>query len=150
MTTQPTSAETPRLSQLERRKLAARSALLGAARELIGANGLRELSVQSITDRADVALGTFYNYFHDKQALFGGLLELDEESHRLKVAERVMPGDDSATVVAGVTAVGFSRSWIHPSFARYTHEMYRAGFFSDERATATAFGRASSSPWPIR
>jgi AcrR family transcriptional regulator len=53
----------------ERRKLATRDALLDAARSLLVSRSMDALSVDEIVERADVARGTFYNYFVDKDAL---------------------------------------------------------------------------------
>ena len=53
----------------ERRKLATRDALLEAARSLLVSCSMDALSVDEIVERADVARGTFYNYFPDKDAL---------------------------------------------------------------------------------
>ena len=53
----------------ERRKLAIREALLDAARSLLVSRSMDALSVDEIVERADVARGTFYNYFRDKDAL---------------------------------------------------------------------------------
>src|ERR1035441_7101524 len=53
----------------ERRKLATRDALLDAARSLLVSRSMDALGVDEIVERADVAHGTFYNYFADKDAL---------------------------------------------------------------------------------
>jgi AcrR family transcriptional regulator len=57
------------MSRRDRRKLATRQALLDAARALLVSRSMDALSVDEIVDRADVARGTFYNYFSDKDAL---------------------------------------------------------------------------------
>lgn len=66
----------------DRRKAATRAALVRAAREALVESGT-EVSVQAIADRADVALGSFYNHFADKNAVFGAaateaLLEFED------------------------------------------------------------------------
>ena len=63
--------QTPRrtLGRRERRKLATRDALLDAARSLLVSRSMDALAVDEIVERADVARGTFYNYFADKDAL---------------------------------------------------------------------------------
>ncbi len=63
--------QTPRRipGRRERRKLATRDALLDAARSLLVSRSMDALSVDEIVERADVARGTFYNYFADKDAL---------------------------------------------------------------------------------
>jgi AcrR family transcriptional regulator len=53
----------------DRRKLATRQALLDAAHSLLATRSMDALSVDEIAMRADVAKGTFYNYFSDKDAL---------------------------------------------------------------------------------
>jgi AcrR family transcriptional regulator len=53
----------------ERRKLATRQTLLDATQGLLAKRSFDALSVDEIVERADVARGTFYNYFADKDAL---------------------------------------------------------------------------------
>ena len=53
----------------ERRKLATRQTLLDATQALLAKRSFDALSVDEIVERADVARGTFYNYFADKDAL---------------------------------------------------------------------------------
>lgn len=47
--------------------LKTRAALLDAATELFGEQGYQETTVGQIAERAGVALGTFYQYFRDRQ-----------------------------------------------------------------------------------
>jgi AcrR family transcriptional regulator len=63
-------AKTPRTARGERtmRKI------LDAAREEFGDRGFSESSIVGITQRAGVALGTFYTYFDSKEALFQALV----------------------------------------------------------------------------
>lgn len=51
-----------------------RRALLNAAVEVVGEDGYAGASVAKIAARANVANGTFYNYFETRQALFDQLL----------------------------------------------------------------------------
>ena len=63
-------AKTPRTPRGERtlRKI------LDAAREELGERGFSDSSIVGITQRAGVALGTFYTYFDSKEALFQALV----------------------------------------------------------------------------
>jgi AcrR family transcriptional regulator len=65
-----TAAKAPRTARGERtmRKI------LDAAREEFGARGFSESSIVGITQRAGVALGTFYTYFESKEGLFQALV----------------------------------------------------------------------------
>jgi AcrR family transcriptional regulator len=51
-----------------------RKALLRAAVQVIGERGYNEASVARITERANVAAGTFYRHFESRQAMFDELL----------------------------------------------------------------------------
>jgi AcrR family transcriptional regulator len=53
----------------DRRKLATRQILLDATQALLASRSMDALSVDEIVMRADVAKGTFYNHFSDKDAL---------------------------------------------------------------------------------
>jgi len=57
------------LNRRDRRKLATRQALLDATLALLSSRSMDALSVDDIAMQADVAKGTFYNYFPDKGAL---------------------------------------------------------------------------------
>ncbi len=57
--------ETP--GRRERKKLATRQALQRAATELVEERGLANVTVEAITERADVAVRTFFNYFPSKE-----------------------------------------------------------------------------------
>ncbi len=49
--------------------------ILNAARDEIGQRGFSDSSIAGITQRAGVALGTFYTYFDSKEALFRALVK---------------------------------------------------------------------------
>ena len=59
----------------ERTKAANRAALLAAARDVFGELGYEAVGVRDIVRRTDLASGTFYNYFPDKEAVFRAVVE---------------------------------------------------------------------------
>jgi AcrR family transcriptional regulator len=61
------------ISRRERKKKETRQRLLSAAMELFREQGYTATTVEDITDRADVAKGTFFNYFPSKEALLSEL-----------------------------------------------------------------------------
>jgi AcrR family transcriptional regulator len=70
------STTTPPISsRIERRKQQTREQLKRAALELLNERGYAALTVQAITDRADVGYGTFYLYFQDKDQLVWAVIE---------------------------------------------------------------------------
>jgi len=60
--------------------------ILDAARDEFGERGFADSSIVGITQRAGVALGTFYTYFDSKEALFQGLVRDMSEQVRDHVA----------------------------------------------------------------
>ena len=53
-------------TRTDRRRAKTRQALIDGARELIAEGGVEGLRVGAMTERADVALGSFYNHFDSK------------------------------------------------------------------------------------
>jgi len=49
-------------SRLDRRKARTRGALIAAAREMLASRDPAEVSIQDITEAADVGFGSFYNH----------------------------------------------------------------------------------------
>ena len=83
----------------ERRKLATRQTLLDATQSLLAKRSFDALSVDEIVARADVARGTFYNYFADKDALERELASqfacADDARSRVQTKESAIPRNES-------------------------------------------------------
>ncbi|MCW3001808.1 MAG: TetR/AcrR family transcriptional regulator [Conexibacter sp.] len=69
----------------ERTKQANRTAILAAAREVFGEIGYGAASVRDIVRGTDLATGTFYNYFPDKESVLRALLEMTAGEARMRV-----------------------------------------------------------------
>ncbi len=78
--------DTVELGRVERRKARTREALLAAARQLFAARGMERTTIAEIADHADVAIGSFYNYFRTKEELLDALIEA-ELSAQLRLLE---------------------------------------------------------------
>jgi AcrR family transcriptional regulator len=77
----------------EERKAQNRAKLLEAARKVFAEKGLGEATARDIVRETDLASGTFYNYFRDKEDAFRALLEqMAERSRALVRAQRREPG----------------------------------------------------------
>ncbi len=63
------TAEPIARTRTDRRRERTRNALLGAARKFLS-EGRSSVSIQEITDAADVGFGSFYNHFDSKDELF--------------------------------------------------------------------------------
>jgi AcrR family transcriptional regulator len=69
--------------------------ILDAARAEFGERGFADSSIVGITQRAGVALGTFYTYFDSKEALFQALVRDMSEQVRDHVAPALKQASDS-------------------------------------------------------
>jgi AcrR family transcriptional regulator len=89
----------------ERTKAANRAAILDAARSVFAEQGYDGASVRDIVRRTDLASGTFYNYFPDKDAIFVALIEQTGEEARRRVRNaRRSAGTASEFVEGGYRA----------------------------------------------
>ncbi len=59
----------PSPSRPDRRRQRRRQELIAAARVVIAANGAADFTILDVTEAADMAVGSFYTYFRDKQEL---------------------------------------------------------------------------------
>jgi AcrR family transcriptional regulator len=58
-----------------RRKRETRSRLLDAALHLMSEKGMEGVAINEITEAADVGLGSFYNHFESKEAIYSALMD---------------------------------------------------------------------------
>jgi AcrR family transcriptional regulator len=87
-----------------RKRERTRSELLAAAERLVAARGLDALSIDEITEEADVAKGTFYTHFTDKEDLAAAI----GKSIRLELEERITARNEGVTDAAVRMANGLS------------------------------------------
>jgi AcrR family transcriptional regulator len=80
----------PAAGRRERTKAANRASILEAALDVFGKQGYDAVGVRDIIRRTDLASGTFYNYFPDKDAIFRALVEETgrEARRRVRAARR--------------------------------------------------------------
>ena len=80
----------PVAGRRERTKAANRAAILAAALDVFADQGYDGAGVRDIIRRTDLASGTFYNYFPDKEAIFRALVEDTglEARRRVRAARR--------------------------------------------------------------
>ena len=68
--------------------------LLEAAEVEFGERGFHEAAISGITQRAGVALGTFYTYFDSKEAIFQALVSFMNHRTRVWIAQRIADAPD--------------------------------------------------------
>jgi AcrR family transcriptional regulator len=87
----------------EQTKLANRAAILAAARRVFSDMGYGAASVRDIVRGTDLATGTFYNYFPDKETVLRALVDEIAVEARARVRAARM----AATTLEGFVADGF-------------------------------------------
>jgi len=92
--------------------------ILDGARAEFGERGFSESSIVGITQRAGVALGTFYTYFDSKEALFQALVR----DMSAQVAETVAPAFEGSPNALDAARDGLE---LFLRFAREHRDIYR-------------------------
>jgi AcrR family transcriptional regulator len=87
----------------ERTKAANREAILVAARRVFSTIGYGAASVRDVVRETDLATGTFYNYFPDKESVLRALVDAITDEARARVHAARM----AATTLEGFVSDGF-------------------------------------------
>ena len=107
----------PKAPRTERGRRTLRKLLDAAAAEF-GEKGFYEASISSITQRAGMALGSFYTYFDSKEALFSALVS-DMSENVMRAARGAIVPDMSSLEIEQAALGAFLR------FAADHREIYR-------------------------
>jgi AcrR family transcriptional regulator len=95
------------LTRRERKKEETKDRIFTAALKLFKQRGFEQTTIDEITEKADVAKGTFFNYFPHKEAVFGYLSETWVADAEEKIAEILAKGTPAWTRVRDVF-IGFA------------------------------------------
>jgi AcrR family transcriptional regulator len=96
----PMPRSQPPAGRVERRKARTRAALLSAARTLFASQGMEQTTIAEIAEGADVATGSFYNYFATKEQLLEALLEEELSRQRERLRRRQDQVEDPAEKIS--------------------------------------------------
>lgn len=111
-------SETKATTRADRARLRTRRSLLDAGRTLIAAKGVASLRIQDITEEADVALGSFYNYFQSKEELLEAVITESLSDLTSAIITNVDDDTDPAEVVAVANLRVIRLAYDEPDFAR--------------------------------
>lgn len=119
-----TAASRPRRKKQNRAETseAIRRSIFFAAASVVGRYGYADASVSRITAKANVAHGTFYNYFESRQDLFEQLLPALGEILLATVTERVTAFTDPVAREEARLLAWFEFLKAHPEFYRILNE----------------------------
>ena len=119
-----------------RRKRETRARLLEAALGLVATKGVEHVTINEITEAADVGFGSFYNHFESKDALNDALFDWVFEAFGDELDALVSGLADPAEVVSVCVRHTLMRAWREPVWGRF---LIREGF--SERAQHHGLGR---------
>ena len=116
-----TAVSADKAPRTERGRKTVRKLLEAAAAEF-GERGYHEAAITGITQRAGVALGSFYTYFESKEELFRALVRDMSHATRQHVAEAVAGAPDrlAAERIGLAAFIAFTRA--HPELYRIVEE----------------------------
>ena len=98
--TDPASKTEAKPNRQARRKEATRNKLVDAAVAIFSEKGINDTNVNDITERADVAYGTFYNYFNSIEELPPQVIRKMIKDHVSQVQGMLEGIDDIVIIVA--------------------------------------------------
>ncbi len=101
----------------ERRKARTRSALLAAGQRLFGEQGFDATTIADIAEDADVAIGSFYNYFPTKDDLVVALLQETLTAQLGRMEARRTGIDDPAEAISVAHRHFVRLGWDEPEWA---------------------------------
>ncbi|MFI5866771.1 TetR/AcrR family transcriptional regulator [Streptomyces sp. NPDC051546] len=107
----PASYREPR----QARSAATLARVLRAAEEIASADGLEEMTIAGVAERAGVSVGTIYRRFEDKEQLIAALSERMLERREESVAERLRTADPSLAGVMDAYADALLQSFADSS-----------------------------------
>jgi len=113
------AAGAPRESRSTRRRRETRGRLLAAGARLLRARGVEGVTVQDVTEAADVGLGTFYLHFGGKSELVAAVIAGLVEAHDAEVRARVSHLGDPAAELAGALRLTIPRIARDPLWTWY-------------------------------
>ena len=92
--------ETPALSRVERKRRDTRNRIIAAAERLMTENPVDEITIQHITDAADIGHGTFYLHFKSKNDVLVPIIQKRAQFWDAKVQENIDGIEDPAEILA--------------------------------------------------
>ncbi|MET7986637.1 MULTISPECIES: TetR/AcrR family transcriptional regulator [unclassified Streptomyces] len=105
-------------NRLDRRKARTRAALVAAAQRFLAEQGRADVSIQELTEAADVGFGSFYNHFTSKDELFDAAVALTLEQHGTLLDSVVGDLKDPAEIFAASVRLTGRLQRNHPQIAR--------------------------------
>jgi len=111
---------------------ATRSQILGAAREVLAADGYRGASTRAVSERAGVQLSLVHYHFGGKRGLLAAVLE--HENERLIERQRELYAKEEPLADKWRTACAYLREDLRSGYVRILWELWAAGLTDEDLA----------------
>lgn len=134
------------MNRAQRRRLQTRASLLAAMRAELSTCTVDDMVIHDVTERADVALGTFYNHFADKAAGLTALAELEARTLRRQVLELVDDQVDVARWVTSTAVVLVQRAAIDPAWITAMRSIVNAQLWPSPEGQAFHLALVGNAP----
>jgi len=118
------------LSRKERERLEHRRAVLDAAEEVFAQKGFHNATVQEIAAGAEFAVGTLYNMFEGKTAIYRELILMRARDYAQRVSQRLAQLDDPVQKVRALVKLKLEFFQDHQQFFR----IFRSATSGEEAA----------------
>ncbi len=140
MASSPPAHLTPRKKPRQARATATLDAIFEATIQVLLVTGPRRLTTTRVAERAGVSIGTMYQYFPHKQALFYALNEryLDDLAEKVENACRARQGASIDQMVEALVTTYWNAKTERPDVTR---ALYRSVVELDNEPLIAAFGR---------
>jgi AcrR family transcriptional regulator len=119
MNTESIEQEVRKEARGQRRKRRTRERLLAAALDLVAERGIDAVAINEITEAADVGVGSFYNHFESKDALYRALVDELLGRYGAAVARIAETIDDPAEIIAASVRTMLLRARREPRWGRF-------------------------------
>lgn len=119
-------------NRVDRRKVRTRRALIDAARRILAEGRMSEVSIQEITDAADVGFGSFYNHFTSKAELFEQAVADVLEQHGALLDRLTQGIDDPAETFAASVRLTAQLATTQPAVAQVLTKVGLSYLLADE------------------
>ncbi|MCP3934243.1 MAG: TetR/AcrR family transcriptional regulator [Actinomycetia bacterium] len=112
-----------RLTRSQKRAIRTRRAIMRSAQTLFARNGFNQVTIADVTDLADVALGSFYNYFDNRDHIIDAVLQDTSESQeRFHLPVSVQLEDCAEGVIIARFVSTAHRCQLDPVWADLAHQ----------------------------
>jgi AcrR family transcriptional regulator len=95
-----TNQASPAGGRVQRRQARTRASLVAAAQRLFAAKGIEATTISEIAEEADIAVGSFYNYFATKEELLAAVLASALSDQLEILSKRQAAAEDPAEKIA--------------------------------------------------